>query len=181
MWVWTSVIPSPSNGKNLLSRENHCDSSDLSALRVRCLLLSLGLDLPAEVVQSPALVCMVSCVYSVVSAVLLCSSQLSVTCTILLLTLCKLVEKQLVVTCVVPNSHSLIAKETPRSKEQKPGSRDQCDKFVCMCSVCSVEYNCQIIRFQGLWSKLILYPLIKKPLHFSKQYPLFLPWGPCRA
>lgn len=96
-------------------------TSDLSALRVRSLLLSLSLGLPVEVVQSPALVCMVHCIYSVVSAGLLCSSQFNDSCSyIIALILCKLAKKQpLVVTCVLPNSHSLIAKETPQSEEQK--------------------------------------------------------------
>ena len=96
-------------------------TSVLSALRVRSLLLSLGLGLLVEVVQSPALVCVASCTHSVVNALLLCSSQFNESCSyIITLTLHKLVKKpQLVVTCVLPNSHSLIAKETPQSAEQK--------------------------------------------------------------
>lgn len=96
-------------------------TSDLSALRVRPLLLSLSLGLPLEVVQSPALVCVVSCIYSVGNAVVLCSSQFNESCSyVISLTLCKLVKKQqLLVTCVLPNSHSLIAKETPQPEEQK--------------------------------------------------------------
>lgn len=110
-------------GKIFLSEKSTATllTSDVSALTVRSLLLSLSLGLPVEVVQSPALVCVMSCIYSTVNAVLLSSSQFNESCSyIITLTLCKFVkEQQLVVTCVLPNSHSLIAKKTPQSEEQK--------------------------------------------------------------
>lgn len=114
------MIPNPSNGKKIFLSEKSTATlltSDLSALTVRSLLLSLSLGLPVEVVQSPALVCVVSGVYTV----LLSSSQFNESCSyIITLTLCKFVkEQQLVVTCVLPNSHSLIAKKTPQYEEQK--------------------------------------------------------------
>lgn len=111
---WEKIFLSEKSTATLLT-------SDLSALTVRSLLLSLSLGLPVEVVQSPALVCVVSGVYSMVNAVLLSSSQFNESCSyIITLTLCKFVkEQQLVVTCVLPNSHSLIAKKTPQYEEQK--------------------------------------------------------------
>lgn len=107
---WEKIFLSEKSTATLLT-------SDLSALTVRSLLLSLSLGLPVEVVQSPALVCVVSGVYTV----LLSSSQFNESCSyIITLTLCKFVkEQQLVVTCVLPNSHSLIAKKTPQYEEQK--------------------------------------------------------------
>lgn len=97
-------------GKIFLSEKSTATllTSDLSALTVRSLLLSLSLGLPVEVVQSPALVCVVSGIYSMVSAVLLSSSQFNESCSyIITLTLCKFVKEQQLVVHVFYQIHIL--------------------------------------------------------------------------